>query len=61
MATFREFGFNNIELFKNMQELGSGSYGRVYKAKCDGVLCAAKVMHPDFLIHVTMAMEEPSA
>ena len=26
--------------------LGSGSYGGVCKAKCDGLLCAAKIMHP---------------
>ena len=28
------------------QSLGSGSYGGVCKAKCDGLLCAAKIMHP---------------
>ena len=40
-----EFTYHNIELYKS-QRLGSGSYGGVYKAKCDGLLCAAKIMHP---------------
>ena len=40
-----EFAYHNIELFKS-QSLGSGSYGGVCKAKCDGLPCAAKIMHP---------------
>ena len=40
-----EFTYNNIELYK-WESLGSGSYGKVCKAKCDGLLCAAKIMHP---------------
>ncbi|CAI8032244.1 Dual specificity protein kinase shkC, partial [Geodia barretti] len=40
-----EFSYHNIELYKS-ESLGSGSYGGVYKAKCDGLLCAAKIMHP---------------
>ena len=28
------------------EELGVGSYGAVYRAKCDELLCAAKVLHP---------------
>ena len=40
-----EFAYHNIELFKS-ESLGSGSYGGVCKAKCDGLLCAAKIMHP---------------
>ena len=39
------FAYHNIELYKS-KSLGSGSYGRVCKAKCDGLLCAAKIMHP---------------
>ena len=31
------------------QPLGHGSYGAVYKAKCDQLLCAAKVLHPTIL------------
>ena len=40
-----EFAFHNIQLYKS-ESLGSGSYGGVCKAKCDGLLCAAKIMHP---------------
>ena len=40
-----EFAYHNIELHKS-ESLGSGSYGGVCKAKCDGLLCAAKIMHP---------------
>ena len=39
------FGFRNVQLLEN-EELGRGSYGVVYKAKCDQLLCAAKVLHP---------------
>ena len=31
------------------QPLGHGSYGAVYKAKCDQLTCAAKVLHPTIL------------
>ena len=40
-----EFTYHNIELYK-YESLGSGSYGGVCKDKCDGLLCAAKIMHP---------------
>ena len=40
-----EFAYHNIELYKS-ESLGSGSYGGVCKAKCDGLLCAAKIIHP---------------
>ena len=39
-----EFAYHNIQLDK-LESLGSGSYGRVCKAKCDGRPCAAKIMH----------------
>ena len=39
------FTYHNIKLYKS-ESLGSGSYGGVCKAKCDGLLCAAKIMHP---------------
>ena len=38
------FGFKTIRLFKD-QPLGSGSYGKVYRAKCDNLPCAAKLIH----------------
>ena len=37
-------GFKNIELFKE-KTLGIGSYGKVCVAKCDNLLCAAKIIH----------------
>ena len=37
--------YHNIQLYKS-ESLGSGSYGGVCKAQCDGLLCAAKIMHP---------------
>ena len=40
-----QFGFRNVELFKE-DTLGTGSYGGVCKARCDGLPCAAKIMHP---------------
>ena len=43
--TQTEFAYHNIELYKS-ESLGSGSYGGVCKAKCDGLLCAAKIMRP---------------
>ena len=36
--------FKTIRLYKD-QTLGIGSYGKVCKAKCDDLICAAKVMH----------------
>ena len=40
-----QFGFRHIELCKE-DTFGTGSYGGVCKAKCDGLVCAAKIMHP---------------
>ena len=41
----KKIGFKTIILFKD-QTLGIGSYGAVCKAKCDDLLCAAKIIHP---------------
>ena len=41
---YKKICFKTIQLFKD-QVLGIGSYGKVYKADCDGLLCAAKVIH----------------
>ena len=40
-----QFRFHVVELFKE-DTLGTGSYGGVCRAKCDGLLCAAKIVHP---------------
>lgn len=45
MAGIIDFGFHEVELLKE-QPLGRGSYGAVCKAKCDELLCAAKIVHP---------------
>ena len=41
-----EFTYHSIKLYKS-ESLGSGAYGEVCKAKCDGLMCAAKIMHPE--------------
>ena len=41
----KKVGFKSIELLKDLT-LGVGSYGQVCKAKCDNLLCAAKILHP---------------
>ena len=44
--------FKNIHLFKDedlAKQKYTGTYGRVYKAKCDGLLCAAKVIYKNLL------------
>ena len=41
-------GFRTIILLKD-QTLGFGSYGSVCKAKCNDLLCAAKIIHPTLL------------
>ena len=54
-ADIDPFGFKDIELLKD-QPLGTGSYGAVCKARCDELLCAAKVVHPTLF-----EMDGPSA
>ena len=45
MAQKRQvISFKSIQLLKD-QTLGIGSYGKVCKAKCDDLLCAAKLIH----------------
>jgi serine/threonine protein kinase len=39
--------FRDVKLFKE-QELGHGSFATVYRAQCDDLPCAAKVLHADF-------------
>ena len=41
------FGYQTVQLIKT-NPLGTGSYGAVYKAMCDGVSCAGKILHPTF-------------
>ena len=39
------FTFRKVQLLKN-ETLGTGSYGAVCKAKCDQLICAAKLLYP---------------
>ncbi len=41
----QRMAFQNIELLKK-ETLGTGSYGAVFKAKCDQLICAAKLLYP---------------
>ncbi len=41
----KQYTFKEAELLKN-DTLGTGSYGAVCKAKCDQLLCAAKLLYP---------------
>ena len=44
LPTFR---FEVVEIFRGEgNSLGIGSYGAVYKARCDELHCAAKILHP---------------
>ena len=45
MAEVPKYQFKSVQLLKD-QSLGIGSYGAVCKAKCDDLLCAAKIIHP---------------
>ena len=40
-----KFGYQTIQLLKT-EPLGTGSYGAVYKAMCDDLPCAGKILHP---------------
>ena len=42
------FSYQSLQINKS-QHLGHGSYGAVYKAKCDQLPCAAKVLHPTII------------
>ena len=42
------FRYRSFHINKS-QPLGYGSYGAVYKAKCDQLTCAAKVLHPTII------------
>ena len=46
--TKQGFHYQSFHINKS-QPLGHGSFGAVYKAKCDQLPCAAKVLHPTIL------------
>ena len=47
-AQQHHFRYKSLHIDKS-QPLGHGSYGAVYKAKCDQLPCAAKVLHPTII------------
>jgi serine/threonine protein kinase len=51
-------GFKKIEILED-QILGIGSYGKVCKAKCDDLLCAAKIIHPTLFDPIAHQQIEP--
>ena len=44
----KHFGYRNIQVLKQ-SPLGVGSFGAVYRAKCDELPCVAKVLHPTLI------------
>ena len=54
----KTIGFKTVQLLKD-QVLGIGSYGKVCKAECDGLLCAAKVMHETLFDPTTQQLIAP--
>ena len=53
-------GFKSIQLFKH-QTLGVGAYGKVCKAKCDDLSCAAKIIHETLLNSVPQHVIAPNS
>ena len=49
--------FDEVAIYKD-QPLGSGAYGIVCKAKCDQLPCAAKLLHPTFLVPGNWAVDK---
>ena len=48
----QEYKFDNLKILKTEENfLGMGAYGAVYKAQCDELPCAAKILH---LVHIPM-------
>ena len=41
--------FKSIQIFKD-QEISRGAYGVIYKARCDDLICAAKMLHILFCV-----------
>ena len=54
----RKVGFKTI-LLRRDQTLGIGAYGAVCRAKCDDLLCAAKIIHPTLIDPNAVHQVEP--
>ena len=52
-----EYMYESLKICKTEENfLGMGSYGAVYKAKCDELPCAAKILH---LVHLPLKLGDP--
>ena len=58
MAERPKYQFKSVQVLKD-QSLGIGSYGAVCKAKCDDLLCAAKIIHPTLFDPTTLQQVPP--
>ena len=58
MAEVPKYQFKSVQLLKD-QSLGIGSYGAVCKAKCDDLLCAAKIIHPTLFDPIALQQIAP--
>ena len=54
----KKIGFTSVQIFKD-QILGRGAYGSVCKAKCDELICAAKILHPTLFDPLTLVQIAP--
>ena len=54
----KPIGFKTVQLLKD-QILGIGSYGKVCKAICDDLLCAAKLIHETLFAPTTQQLITP--
>ena len=54
----KKAGFKTVKLFKD-RILGIGSFGKVCKAECDDLLCAAKLMHETLFDLTMVQLAEP--
>ena len=54
-----QVGFKTLHLFKD-QKLSVGLYGVVYKAKCDELVCTAKILHPNLFNIETQSLATPT-
>ena len=54
----KKFGFKTVQILKD-ETLGIGSYGKVCRAKCDDLLCAAKLIHETLFDPTAQQLIEP--
>ena len=50
--------FKSVQLLKD-KSLGIGAYGAVCKARCDDLVCAAKIIHPTLIDPTALHLMAP--